>query len=203
MPILKEDTRGLKPEKDATDEELVRGCINGDRRCEQALYRRYSAKMLGVCRRYCKRLEEAEDIFQEGFLKAFDGLSSFKFQGSFEGWLRRIMVNAAITYYHRMKGKEVLPFEDDFDAEVVSGVVEKISARELMSLIDELPAGYRMVFNLFAIEGYSHKEIAEMMNINEGTSRSQLNKARQQLQKRLGVIDKKTETQITLTENDI
>lgn len=135
--------------------------------------------------RYARSRQEAEDFLQDGFIKVFDNIKKFNYSGSFEGWVRRIMVNSALKNYRKASfHNEIMP-EEEIEMGFDQGIVNKISEKELLELISKLPDGYRMVFNLFAIEGYEHKEIAEMMGINEGTSRSQLNKARHWLQKEL------------------
>jgi RNA polymerase sigma factor (sigma-70 family) len=172
-----------------TEEELIYGCIREDRTCQQKLYKTYAGKMLVVCMRYCRSRQEAEDILQDGFIRVFDNIKKFTFSGSFEGWVRRIMINCALRNYRKSSyQKEQIGIADDYDIPTDATVYDKLSEMELLELISELPEGYKMVFNLYAIEGYSHKEIADTMGINEGTSRSQLNKARKHLQKRLHEI---------------
>lgn len=166
--------------------ELIKGCINEERASQQKLFKAYAGKMLVVCMRYTRNRQEAEDILQDGFVRVFDNIRKFSFNGSFEGWVRKIMINCALRNYRKSSyQKEQIGIADDYDMPTNATVIEKLSEQELLALIDELPEGYKMVFNLYAIEGYSHKEIAEMLVINEGTSRSQLNKARKYLQKKL------------------
>ena len=170
-----------------TDDELITGCRAGKRDLQKALYMRFSAKMLGVCLRYTKNREEAEDVLQDGFVKVFHHLSQYTGTGSFEGWIRRIMVNSALEHIRKKKivysHTDVQNLEDDclLDAEVMS----KMAVQDLLALIRELSPGYQIVFNLYAIEGYPHKEIAEMLDISEGTSKSQLARARKILQEKL------------------
>lgn len=165
------------------EEELIAGCLRNDRTSQQQLYQRFAPLMLGVCRRYCPRLEEAEDILQEGFVRVFYHLRGFRFQGSLEGWIRRIMVNTALGYLRALNIRMVVANDQKMpEGKLEPGVIEQLSARDVLRLIAALPAGYRTVFNLHAIEGYSHREIAEMLGINEGTSRSQYLKARLALQ---------------------
>jgi RNA polymerase sigma-70 factor (ECF subfamily) len=167
----------------SSEQELIEGCIRNDRSCQHELYQRYAPLMLGVCRRYCPRLEEAEDVLQEGFVKVFYHLRNFRFQGSLEGWVRRIMVNTALGHLRSLNIRMVMANDQKMpESSLESGVLEKLSANELLRMISALPAGYRTVFNLHAIEGFSHKEISEMLGINEGTSRSQYLKARLALQ---------------------
>jgi RNA polymerase sigma-70 factor (ECF subfamily) len=173
----------------ASDEAGVKKILQGDVRAEKQLYDRYAAKMLGVCRMYIKDIHYAEDVMIQGFTRALNNLSKFRFEGSFEGWLRRIMVREAIDF---LRERTQLYFEDIETAQVRpvdTGDVD-IDVDLLQLLIDRLPEGYRTVLVMFAVEGYSHKEIAEMLGINENTSKSQLFKARKQLQEQLGLLKK-------------
>lgn len=169
--------------RELTDRELVQGCLDGDRRCQEGLYARYARRMYAVCLRYARHELEAQDLMQEGFIRVFEKLPSFRSEGSLEGWIRRIMVHSAINTYRRKSftqerfGLEKLPEEP-----VPSDAMERLGAEELMSMVSALPDGYRMVFNLFAIEGFDHAEIADMLGCGESTSRSQLAKARRMLQ---------------------
>jgi RNA polymerase sigma factor (sigma-70 family) len=166
-----------------SEKELIEGCISNDRPCQQELYTRFAPLMMGVCRRYCPRLDEAEDILQEGFVRVFYHLRGFRFQGSLEGWIRRIMVNTALGYLRSLNIRMVVANDQKMpEGSLEAGVIEKLSANEVLSLIAALPTGYRTVFNLHAIEGFNHKEISLMLGINEGTSRSQYLKARLALQ---------------------
>lgn len=150
--------------------------------CQKALYEHFAGKMYGVCLRYARNPSDAADILQEGFVKVFTKLDQFQFQGSFEGWIRKIMVNTALRAYqkqrfeHEKSGYENLP-----ESPVAPDAIAALSASELLELIRKLPDGYRAVFNLVAIEGYSHAEAADMLGIQESTSRSQLTKARRWL----------------------
>ncbi|NBB88406.1 MAG: sigma-70 family RNA polymerase sigma factor [Bacteroidetes bacterium] len=139
--------------------------------------------MFALCLRYAKHSAEAEDILQEGFIKVFDKISSFRGDGSFEGWIRRIMIHTAIKYYHKASRKnEAIGWESLPDNPLKPDVYGQLDADQILGLIQELPEGYRLVFNLHALEGYKHKEIADMLEIGESTSRSQLTKARSMLQ---------------------
>ena len=165
-------------------EEIIYKCREGNSGAQTALYRLFSAKMYGVCLRYAKDTGDAEDILQEGFLRVFTKINQFEFKGSFEGWMRRIMVNTALEKFR--KQDRLTPVEEMKiyeSTEYVEETISSITAGDLMRIIQELPPRYRMVFNLFAIEGYSHQEISEMMNISEGTSKSNLSRARVILQK--------------------
>jgi RNA polymerase sigma factor (sigma-70 family) len=172
-----------------TEHDLARAISKGDSKAQSMLYERYSPKMLSICLRYMGDMMEAEDVMIEGFMRIFDKINQFNFKGSFEGWMRRIMVNEALM---RLRGKKMINVELDEVRQESSGVTveSNINAEELLKLVNELPVGYRTVFNLFAIEGYSHAEIAEQLEISEGTSKSQLSRARALLQERLKVIEK-------------
>ena len=169
---------------------IIKGCLAGDRRDQELLYRRHSAKLYGVCLQYSGNDEEARDILQEGFIKIFENLRNYKHEGSFEGWIRRIVVNTALE---KFRSRHNLFRVDDIDniqepeAEPDTEDYSGLQAVDLLFIIRELPPKYRMVFNLYAIEGYSHKEIGEMMNISEGTSKSNLSRARSILQKKVNL----------------
>jgi RNA polymerase sigma-70 factor (ECF subfamily) len=168
---------------------IINGCLNGNRRDQELLYRRHAPKLYAVCLQYSGNDEEARDILQEGFIKIFENLTHYKYEGSFEGWMRRIIVNTALE---RFRSRHNLYRVDDIDqipepdAEPDNEDYAGLEAVDLMEIIRELPPKYRMVFNLFAIEGYSHKEISQMVNISEGTSKSNLARARIILQRRVG-----------------
>lgn len=171
--------RHFKLPSTLTDETLIQLSASGDRRSQKLLYDRYASKMFGVCLRYAQDYQNAEDILQEGFVKAFRNMEKFRFEGSFEGWLRRIMVNTAIEMHRRKNHLYPLVEVENTDIELVEeNAVNMLAADDLMTMIASLSPGYRTVFNLYAIEGYSHKEIAEQLNISEGTSKSQLARAR-------------------------
>lgn len=140
--------------------------------------------MLGVCRQYIKDLHSAEDVMITAFMKVFSNLKNFNHQGSFEGWIRRIMVNESISFLRA--NKKISFMEDEsFADETANNIESGLSVDDIQSLIDSLPDGYKMIFNLYAIEGYKHKEIADMLGINEGTSKSQLSHARRILQEQI------------------
>jgi RNA polymerase sigma-70 factor (ECF subfamily) len=167
--------------------QLVNGCLRGDQQAQKMLFEKYYGKMLGVCQRYCDDREEAKDILQEGFIKIFQKIGQFNFNSPLEAWLRRIIVNTAIDYYRKSMTEPIM--QDIEKAYGVSSehhdVVSDMSHAEMLNCLQQLPTGYRMVFNMYVIEGYSHKEIAESLNITEGTSKSQLAKARVYIQKLL------------------
>ncbi len=167
-----------------TDTELVEQCIKGDQDCKKMLYEKYASTMLGVSLRYSSSLTEAEDMLQDGFIKVYRYLNKYSGNGSLEGWIRKIIVNTALNNYKRNqlwdKNIEVGEFEKTVEDSRVSNN-SNLNAEQLLKLISELPTGYKLVFNLFEIEGYSHSEIAEMLNISESTSRTQLKKAKEKL----------------------
>ena len=169
------------------DNDIIKGCINKQRDCQKKLYDTLSGKMLFVCFRYCKNRDDAEDLLQEGFIKVFKHINTFKFEGSFEGWVRRIMVNTAINFITQQKQKYLFDDIDNVAIHLESELdaITQINEKDLLKILSLLPDGYRTVFNLFAIEGYSHKEIADLLNITEGTSKSQLSKAKAHLKKLL------------------
>lgn len=152
---------------------------------QEALYKRYASKMMAVCTRYAYTSFEAEDIFQEAFVKVFKNLGSYQGKGSFEGWVRYIFINTAINHYNKNK-KHYYQADAEDQQEVSSqeaDAMSRLTHQEMLDLVQKLPDGYRMVFNLYVIEGYNHREIAEMLGINEGTSKSQLSKAKALLKK--------------------
>ena len=165
------------------EEELIERCVKGDQKAMNFLYRYYAPRMRGICFRYVRTVFEVDDILQEAFIKVFLKIGSYNRQGAFEGWIRRIVINTAINYYksNLSFGRQVQLDEVGENEAGIVEIAEKISINELCSLINELPSGYRFVFNMFAIDGYSHKEIAEILNITESTSRSQYTRARRQL----------------------
>jgi len=168
-----------------TEIELIEGCRKGKRAFQKALYDRFSKKMMVVCLRYSKSTPEAEDILQEGFVKVFQGLEGFRQDAKLETWMTRIMVNTALNHYR--KKLYLYPMVDVEDIDIPQNEVSLsgLNTMQLLEMIQELPEGCQVVFNLFAIEGYSHKEIAEMLGISEGTSKSQYARARSLLQNRL------------------
>jgi RNA polymerase sigma factor (sigma-70 family) len=173
--------------RELTERELVEGCQREDRRCQETLYGRYSRRMYAVCLRYARHQLEAQDLMQEGFIRVFDKLHAFRMEGSLEGWIRRIMVHTCINHYRKKAFQnERFGMEHVPDEAVAPMAIDHLGQEELLKLVSALPDGYRMVFNLFAIEGFDHAEIAEMIGCAESTSRSQLAKARRMLQQRLG-----------------
>jgi len=167
---------------------IINGCLKGNRRDQELLYRRHAGKLYSVCLQYSGNDEEARDILQEGFIKIFENLVNYKYEGSFDGWIRRIIVNTALERYrrnHNLRRVDDIDQIQEPDAYPDTEDYAGLQAIDLLEIIRELPPKYRMVFNLFAIEGYSHKEIGNMLNISEGTSKSNLSRARDILQRRV------------------
>ena len=190
-----------KPLPVKTEEiEIIEGCLKGQEKYYKILYLKYFDKMLNVCARYTKDREEAKDVLHEGYIKVYKSLEKFERKGSFEGWIRKIMVYTAINHYNKNSVPSLSDYTTDEQQQEYllnqmvdsQDVIQEMSHRELLEMIQQLPPVYKMVFNLYVIEGYSHKEIAEQLNINEGTSRSNLAKARLNLQKQI-TEQKKTE----------
>lgn len=170
---------GIESKDTFSDEQLIEGCVADDRKCQELLYRKYADKMYSVCLIYAEDEDEANDVLHDGFLKVFRSIHTFQFQGSFEGWVRRIIVNTALELCRKKKReKEILDDYGNFVEPKVDGILDKIAAADIIKLVNLLPAKAALVLKLYSIEGYSHKEIAEMMEISEGTSKSQLNRAR-------------------------
>lgn len=174
-----------------SEEKLIHGCIEGDRRCQQQLYERFYGKMMVVCMRYAKDDDAALDAFQEAFIKVFDNLSAYSGNGSFEGWIRRIMVNTSIDHLRKNKrlnemyvvNEEIT--SDETIEEPTIDEVERLSFKDLMVYIQQLSPAYRSVFNMYVVDGFSHQEIADELGISVGTSKSNLNKAKKNLKKLL------------------
>jgi len=163
------------------DKTLIEQCLKGDEKSQKRLYDKYSSTLMGVCYRYAKNVEDAEDILQEAFIKIFTSMYQFRHEGSFEGWMKRVTVTTSLNYMnHNKQIKESLTL-DSMAYEVPTHAEEasiRLSGKDLMDCIQTLPVGYKAVLNLFAIEGFSHREIAEMLDISEGTSRSQYARAK-------------------------
>ncbi len=167
--------------------EIIRGCLDGNRKAQKQFYEHLAPRMMGVCLRYADDIEMAEDFLQEGFIKVFTNLRNYRSEGAIEGWVRRIMVNTALEI---LRKNDVLKYSVDIEAAKAVGDVnpdafQRLTTAELLKHIQALPVGFRTVFNLFAIEGYTHREIAEQLNISEGTSKSQYARAKVWLQKRI------------------
>jgi RNA polymerase sigma factor (sigma-70 family) len=157
--------------------------MEGDRRMQEELYRRFSPRMYAVCLRYAGNAEEAEDILQEGFIKVFKKLESFRGEGSFEGWVRRIFVNTAIEHFRRKRYLQPVTEKEENTIEGKSlSALDGLAEKDILALVQQLSPGYRTVFNMYVVEGYTHKEIGDMLGISEGTSKSQLSRAKVILQ---------------------
>jgi RNA polymerase sigma-70 factor (ECF subfamily) len=163
-----------------TIDDLVKRCKAGERKAQELLYKQFASKMLGVCMRYATDKMEAEDMLQNGFIRVFQKMNDYRGDGSFEGWVRRIMVHSSIEYYRKHHKLLQLAENGNLPDEVAvsPNAVARLDAKDMMALVQRLSPGYRMVFNLYAIEGYSHREIGEIMGISEGASKSQLSRAR-------------------------
>lgn len=171
--------------KTYTEKEIIEGCIKGERKFQQALYELLSSKMFSVCLRYSNEYNSAQGVLlQEGFVKVYRNIAKFRSEGSFEGWVRRIFVNTAIEHFRKQVNLYALHDTDVKSYEYYDGnALEGLKHEDILKMIQKLSDGYRTVFNLYVIEGYSHKEIGDMMGISEGTSKSQLSRARYLLQK--------------------
>jgi RNA polymerase sigma factor (sigma-70 family) len=167
-------------------DDIIKGCQKEKRKSQEALFKMFADKMFGVCRYYSKDYTEAEDILHDGFMRVFSKIKQFKGTGSFEGWLRKIFVTTALERFRKtnymFSVEDISAYDSNFNTDDLLG---NINAKEIIQLISELSPKYRMVFNLYAIEGYSHSEISEMLNISEGTSKSNLSRARMVLQQKV------------------
>jgi RNA polymerase sigma factor (sigma-70 family) len=165
-----------------TEQELISSCKNNDRRAQKALYDKFAPKMFGVCKRYVKTIENAEEVLIEAFCKVFQKMEMYSGEGSFEGWIRRIVVNESLMFLRKNFRFNEHADIDDVPVQAVHVTIEdELSANEILALLDQLPTGYRTVFNLYVLEGFKHKEIAEMLNISINTSKSQLILAKKRL----------------------
>jgi RNA polymerase sigma factor (sigma-70 family) len=170
---------------------IIKGCIDGNRIAQEQLYNRFASKMYGVCLRYSPNAEEAQDALQEGFIKIFEKIYQFKNTGPLEGWIRKIMVNTSLESYRKQKHLQITNQIPDVQEEISDNWEANFSERDLMILIQDLPERYRMVFNLYVFEEMTHKEIAKELGITEGTSKSDLSRARGILQKKINILTKK------------
>jgi len=166
-------------------EKLIMECRQNNRRAQEEIYRVYSGKMYALCLKYSRNKEEAEDNLQDGFITVFQKIEQFKFKGSFEGWIKRIMINTALQKYRERNVLNLLREDEISDVVEVDEEVMNFSLDYLLDKIQNLPNQYRLVFNLYILDGYSHKEVAEMLGISEGTSKSNLSRARSLLKKRI------------------
>lgn len=163
---------------------LLNGCLAGNRIAQEEMYDYFSSTMFGICLRYSADYHTAEDLLQEGFVKVFRNLHKYRGDGSFEGWIRRIFVNTAIENYRKQNNAaRIIELDSLYNQPLEANVLHDLAAEDLMRLVQKLPNGYRMAFNLYCIEGYSHKEIAAKLNVSEGTSKSQLARSKNYLKK--------------------
>ncbi|RUT79192.1 RNA polymerase sigma factor [Ancylomarina longa] len=180
-------------------EQIIKDCIKGKSKAQEALYVAYAPKLLGVCMRYSNNRSEAEDNLQDGFLKIFKHIKSYQFKGSFEGWMRRIMVNTALEKFR--KAKHVQLVEEPWDreeSEMENELKSDIPLDILLNMIQELPNRYQLVFNLYVLDGYTHREIAEVMQISVGTSKSNLARGRAILKHKIGEYLAKKENKLRI-----
>lgn len=170
-----------------SESDLIAGCIAGDRKMQEELYNRFASKMYAVCVRYANNADDAQDLLQEGFIKVYKNLHRFRAEGSFEGWVRRVFINSSIEHYRKKQAKltTVSDKEENTIEDSDISALDSLAERDIINLIQDLSPGYRTVFNLYVIEGYSHKEIGELLGISEGTSKSQLARAKSILQKKV------------------
>jgi RNA polymerase sigma factor (sigma-70 family) len=178
------------------DQSIIEGCIAGKRKAQSQLYDKFSAGMLGICLRYCKNLEDAEDVLQEGFIKVFRSIQTFRGESSIGAWIKRIMINTAITHIKKQIsiGNMMTEMIDSIEMEESENeeiVLAHIDPQKLLGFIQELPEGYRTVLNLYVFEGYTHKEIAESLSISESTSKTQLFKARKYLRNKIEPVSQR------------
>lgn len=166
------------------EQEIISLAVGNNRHAQQMIYSRFAPKMLSVCRQYIKDLHHAEDLMICAFMKVFVNLKNFEHKGSFEGWIRRIIINECISYIRAQKKVSFLE-DENYQEESFNNIESNFSAEDIQFLIDGLPEGYKMIFNLYAIEGYKHHEIANMLGISEGTSKSQLSHARKMLKEQV------------------
>lgn len=170
-----------------SESDLIKGCVAGDRRMQEELYKRFSPKMYAVCLRYANNPDDAQDLLQEGFIKVYRNLHRFRAEGSFEGWVRRVFVNTSIEHFRKKSTQlsSVSEKEENTIEDVDITALDSLAEQDIINIVQELSPGYRTVFNLYVVEGYSHKEIGELLGISEGTSKSQLARAKSILQKKV------------------
>ena len=173
-----------------SESDLINGCIEGNPEMQRLLYDRYSSKMYGVCLRYAQNTEDANDVMQEGFIKVYRSLPKFRSEGSFEGWIRRIFINTSIEHYRKkVKLYNVTEAQENTIEDNELDALDSLATKDILGIVNELSPGYKQVFNMHVVEGYSHKEIAQVLGITEGTSKSQLARAKGVLKK---IIESRT-----------
>ena len=179
-----------------TETQLIAALKRGESRAHKVVYERFAGKMLAVCTRYCANRADAEEVMLDGFMRVFEKIEQFREDGSFEGWIRRIMVTESLMFLRKSKQwRQEIPIEDIMVEPNYEWADTAVNENDLLRLVNQLPDGYRTVFNLYAIEGYAHAEIADMLNISEGTSKSQLSRARMMLQANLKKMEQDNRTQ--------
>lgn len=179
--------------KSLVQQQLISGCVDGNKVSQEALYNAYAPTMFGICLRYSSDYHSAEDLLQDGFIKAFNNIDRFIGKGSFEGWLKRIFINTAIEQFRKNKRLSFLPLEHEHQLYAnQTNIIDQLAVQDLLELLQKCPPGYRTVFNLYVIEGYNHKEIGQLLGISEGTSKSQLARSRAYLQGLIQQVEIKT-----------
>ena len=182
----------LTIQKSRSEDEIVAGCRKGKSWAQKALYERVGSRMLAVCYRYISDRDEAEHVMIGGMVKVFDKIDQYTGEGHFEGWIRRIMVNESLMYIRKHKNMSIeVEIDQTHESTATADYEDHLQTEDLMIMIEKLPVGYRTVFNLYAIEGYSHAEIAEQLGINENTSKSQLSRARKLLQQQINDLEQR------------
>ncbi|GAB3687874.1 RNA polymerase sigma factor [Spirosoma flavus] len=177
-----------------TEAQLITALKRGESRAHKVVYERFAGKMLAVCTRYCANRADAEEVMLDGFMRVFDKIEQFREEGSFEGWIRRIMVTESLMFLRRNKQwRQEIPIEETTAEPDYEWADATLNEQDLLRMVNQLPDGYRTIFNLYAIEGYAHAEIAEMLGISEGTSKSQLSRARTLLQTNLKKLEQEPE----------
>ncbi len=164
---------------------ILKGCSTGKKMHQELLYSNYAPAMFAICLRYASDYHGAEDILQEGFIKVFGRIGQYRGEGSFEGWMKRIFINTSIEHFRKASKNRFLNLEEDYQVPIQPCAVENLIKDDMIKMIQSLPEGYRKVFNLYVIDGYNHREIGALLNISEGTSKSQLARARNTLKKRI------------------
>jgi RNA polymerase sigma factor (sigma-70 family) len=179
------------------EEELVKGCVKGNRRYQELLYLKFCRKMMGVCYRYSRSKEESEDLLQEAFIRVFSRLHQFRHEGSLEGWIRKVVLSTIYDNFRKKNYMIVLSSFDSYEETVdTSDFMSEVDFEELVNTIKELSPGYRTVFNMYAVEGYTHREIASILGISVGTSKSQYSAARRILQNKLKIYTPGTSVKV-------
>jgi RNA polymerase sigma factor (sigma-70 family) len=176
-----------------SESDIIKGCLDNDRKTQEVLYQRFSAKMYAVCLRYSKNADDAQDLLQDGFVKVFRNIDKFRGDGSFEGWIRRIFVNTSIEHFRKANRSYNVTDTEDVSIEDTSlNALDNLAEKDIIKMIQELSPGYRQVFNMYVVEGYSHKDIGDILGISEGTSKSQLARAK-------GILKKMVEEKLNKT----